>query len=135
MEYLIGVVLSLAVAGSVKLIGLDRGRSFYPTVMIVIASYYVLFAAMGASSRTLIAEIVVGSGFSLLAVLGFKKSFWVVAAAMVGHGVFDFVHHFFINNPGMPPWWPGFCGAFDVVFGGLLMARLIRHPEIVREGS
>lgn len=134
MAYLIGVVLSLAVAGSVRLIGLDRGRAFYPTVMIVIASYYVLFAAMGASSRTLVVEIVVAGGFSLLAVLGFKKSFWVVAAAMVGHGVFDFVHHFFINNPGMPHWWPGFCGAFDVVFGGLLMARLVRHPEIVREG-
>ncbi len=63
MEYLIGVILSLAVAGSATVIGLDRERAFYPTVLIVIASYYVLFAVMGASRRTLVIEIVVASGF------------------------------------------------------------------------
>jgi hypothetical protein len=59
MEYLIGVILSLAVSGSAAVIGFDRERAFYPTVLIVIASYYVLFAVMGASRRTLIIEIVV----------------------------------------------------------------------------
>jgi hypothetical protein len=75
MEYLIGVILSLAVAGSAAVIGFDRERAFYPTVLIVIASYYVLFAAMGASRRTLIVEIVVAGCFLLVAVLGFKKNF------------------------------------------------------------
>jgi len=37
MEYLIGLVLSLAVAGSATLIGFDRERAFYSTVVIVIA--------------------------------------------------------------------------------------------------
>jgi hypothetical protein len=73
MEYLIGVMLSLAVAGLATVVGFDRERAFYPTVMIVIASYYVLFAAMGASRRTLTIEIVVGCGFLLIAVLGFIK--------------------------------------------------------------
>jgi hypothetical protein len=41
MEYLIGLILSLAVAGSAVAIGFDRERAFYPTVLIVIASYYV----------------------------------------------------------------------------------------------
>ena len=78
MEYLIGVILSLAVAGFAAVIGFDRERSFYPTVLIVIASYYVLFAAMGASRRTLIIEIVVASGFLLVAVLGYRRNFWLV---------------------------------------------------------
>ena len=51
MEYLIGLILSVAVAGFATAIGLDRERAFYPTVLIVIASYYVLFAVMGGSSR------------------------------------------------------------------------------------
>jgi hypothetical protein len=59
MEYLIGVILSLAVADFAAIVGFDRERSFYPTVLIVIASYYVLFALMGASRRTLVIEIVV----------------------------------------------------------------------------
>jgi hypothetical protein len=49
MEYLIGLILSLVVAGFAIIVGFDRDRSFYPTVLIVIASYYVLFAVMGAS--------------------------------------------------------------------------------------
>jgi hypothetical protein len=68
MEYLIGLILSLGVAGSAAAIDFDREYAFYPTVMIVIASYYVLFAAMGASRRTL------AGGFLLVAVLGFKKT-------------------------------------------------------------
>ncbi len=41
MDYLIGLFLSLGVAALATIIGLDRERAFYPTVLIVIASYYV----------------------------------------------------------------------------------------------
>ena len=63
MEYAIGLILAASVAGLATVIGFDRERAFYPTVLIVIASYYVLFAVMAASRRTLIVEIVVASGF------------------------------------------------------------------------
>ena len=102
MEYLIGLILSLAVAGFAVVVGFDRERAFYPTVLIVVASYYVLFAAMGASGRILIIEIAVACGFLLVAVLGFRKNAWLVVAALIGHGIFDFVHRFFIDNPGVP---------------------------------
>jgi hypothetical protein len=39
MEYLIGLILSLVVAGFAIIVGFDRDRSFYPTVLIIIASY------------------------------------------------------------------------------------------------
>ena len=127
MEYLIGLTLSLAVAGLAALIGFDRERAFYPTVLIVIASYYVLFAVMGASSRILCTEIALASGFFLFAVLGFKRNLWFVVAALLCHGVFDFVHYLFIENPGVPHWWPGFCLAFDGILGALLALRLMRR--------
>jgi hypothetical protein len=133
MEYLIGLILSLAVAGFAIIVGFDRDRSFYPTVLIVIASYYVLFAVMGASERTLVIEIAAASVFLLFAVLGFRKNFWLVSAAIVGHGIFDFVHHLLIENPGVPRWWPGFCLAFDVIFGGSLAIHLIRRSKPSRE--
>ena len=84
MEYLIGGLLALAVAGLATVIGLDRGHAFYPTVLIVIATYYVLFAVMGASGRILGMEIAVATGFSFLAIVGFKKNLWLVAAAWLG---------------------------------------------------
>ena len=68
---------------------------------------------------------------ALVAVLGFRKNFWFVVAALIGHGVFDFVHRFFIDNPGVPHWWSGFCLAFDALLGVFLAVRLIRHPERV----
>ncbi len=124
MEYLIGVMLAVAVAGFATATGLDRERGFYPPLLIVIASYYVLFAVMGASRGTLLIEIIVACGFLLFAVLGFRKNLWFAAAAIVGHGAFDFVHHLLIENPGVPRWWPGFCLAFDVIFGLWLAMRL-----------
>ena len=133
MEYLIGLILSLVVAGFAIIVGFDRERSFYPTVLIVIASYYVLFAVMGASGRMLVIEIAAASVFLLLAVLGFRKNLWLVSAAIVGHGLFDFVHHLIIENPGIPRWWPGFCLAFDVILGASLAVHLMRRSKVSHE--
>ena len=130
MEYVIGLTLAAAVVLFATVVGLGRDRSFYPTVLIIIGSYYVLFAAMGASRRIVLAEIVVAGIFLLLAVLGFKRSLWVVVGGSIGHGLFDFVHHSVIDNPGVPRWWPGFCLAFDVAFGVLLAWLLLRHPRL-----
>ena len=133
MEYLIGVVLAVGVLGLAAIVGFYRERSFYSTALIVIASFYVLFAVMGASRRTLIIEIVIACVFTLFAVIGYRGSFWLVAVATIGHGLFDLVHHLFINNAGMPHWWPGFCGAFDVVFGGALAVFLLKGPKVLRD--
>lgn len=124
MEYVIGFALALAVVGAATMIGLDRERSLYPTVLIVIASHYVLFAMMGGPGRRWQLKSWLPCGFSWLALLGFKKNLWLVAAVMAGHGAFDFVHHFLIENRGVPHWWPGFCLSFDAVAGGWLAVRL-----------
>jgi hypothetical protein len=109
-----GVVLSAGVAFFARHVGLDRDRAFYPTVMIVIASYYVLFAVMSGSVQTVIAESVVMALFAAAAVAGFKSSAWIVVVALAGHGAFDAVHVYVIENAGMPAWWPAWCFAYDV---------------------
>ena len=127
MEYLIGVGLAVVVCAFGRLAGFDRDRVFYPTLAIVVASYYILFAAMGRSTSALVLESVIACGFVALAVAGFKKNLWFVVAALVGHGVFDFLHHLFIANPGVPVWWPGFCLSFDVLAGAFLTVLLMRR--------
>jgi hypothetical protein len=67
--------------------------------------------------------------FIVAAVAGFKTSLWIVAAALVGHGVFDFVHASLIANPGVPVWWPPFCSSYDVVAGAYL-AVLIKTGRV-----
>jgi hypothetical protein len=114
MPYVIGIVASAGVAVFARSVGLDRDRAFYPTVVIVVALYYVLFAVMSGSVPTIVLEFVVMSLFAIAAVVGFKSSAWIVVAALAGHGVFDAVHGYVIENAGVPAWWPGWCLAYDV---------------------
>ena len=125
----IGAGLALAVGLFATAVRLDRDRAFYPTVTIVIAGLYALFAAMGASTQTLVLESIAGVGFIVAAVIGFKSSLWVVAAALAAHGIFDFIHGAVISNPGVPVWWPEFCLAYDVTAAAYL-AWLLRSGRV-----
>lgn len=120
MNIAIGLVLALIVGGSATWAGLDRDRALYPIVMIVIASYYVLFAVMGGATQVLFVELAIGFGFVALAIIGFKFSLWFVVVALAAHGIFDLVHPHLYANPGAPVWWPMFCMAYDVAAAAYL---------------
>src|SRR3954463_9353734 len=127
LPYVVGIVLSIGVALFARRVGFDRDRAFYPTVLIVIASYYVLFAVMSGSVETVILESIIMALFAVAAVAGFKGSAWIVVAALAGHGVQDAVHGHIVANAGVPAWWPAWCLAYDVgaagAFAWILMAR------------
>lgn len=126
MAYLIGIVLALAVSSYATALRLDRDRAFYPTVLIVVASYYVLFATMGASARAIAIESILMGGFVVAASVGFRRSLWLVCAALAAHGLLDLVHARLVTNPGVPTWWPAFCLAYDVAAAAYLGVRLTR---------
>ena len=104
MEYLTGIVIALVVSLSATLVGFDKDRAFYPTVLAVIASYYALFAVMGGSVQAILNESAVMVAFLGVTVLGFKCNLWFVVAALFTHGIFDFFHGHLIFNPGVPVW-------------------------------
>ncbi len=126
MPEVIGLVLALAVSLYARVTRLDRDRALYPVVLVVIASYYVLFAVMGGSDRVIIIESLVAGGFAVAATVGFRRSLWLVAAALAAHGVLDLFHARVVANPGVPGWWPGFCLAYDVTAAAFLAGLLLR---------
>ncbi|KFN43047.1 hypothetical protein [Arenimonas oryziterrae] len=130
MAALVGFLLAVAVGIFATALRLDRDRAFYPVVTIVVAAYYALFAVMGASTQTLVHEVLAGAVFLSLAVVGFRSSLWITAVALAGHGIFDFFHDAVIANPGVPSFWPAFCGSYDVTAGvylaGLLWSGRVR---------
>lgn len=134
MEYFIGVILALSVSVFIgTAVGFERNRAFYPTVTIVVASYYALFAVMGGSFQALALECLVIVGFITAVVVGFKFNLWWVAGALFAHGIFDLFHGHLISNPGVPVWWPGWCLAYDVTAAGYLAwllkrSKLTAHP-------
>jgi hypothetical protein len=92
----------------------------------------VSLGAMGGSSHALVVELAVMAVFVLLAVVGFKRSSWLVVAGMAAHGLFDVLHPQLVHNAGVPQWWPAFCAAFDVGFAGLLAVPLSRVLSRIR---
>ena len=135
MPYVVGIVLSLTVALFARRVGFDRDRAFYPTVLIVVAAYYVLFAAMSESVQTLLLESIVMAGFSTAAVVGFKSSAWIVVGGLAGHGVFDALHGNILENSGVPTWWPAFCLAYDLGAAGGLAWVMKHNPGGYRAPS
>ena len=125
MEYVIGVTAAVGVGLFGTMIGFDKERSFYPVVLIVIATLYLLFAAMAKSTGSLVAEAIAALVFVAMAALGFRKTPWFVVAGLALHGVFDFFHDAVIANPGVPVWWPGFCLSYDVVAAAYLAAVIL----------
>lgn len=126
MPYFIGIALAPVIALFLRFTRFDRDRAVYPTILIVIPGYYVLFAAMGGSMSAVGIETMVLLGFALVAVLGFASSLWWVVAGLAGHGVLDFFHGGLIANPGVPSFWPAFCGSIDVALAACLAVLLLR---------
>jgi hypothetical protein len=112
-------------------VGFDRDRAFYPTVLLVIASYYILFAVMGGGAQALLTECLVLVPFLIASVAGFKRTQWLTVAALAGHGVLDLLHPHLVSNPGVPVWWPDFCLAYDGV-AACYLGILLMGPRAAR---
>lgn len=125
MEFIVGITLALFVCAATAWLGMDRDRAFYPTVVIVVATYYVLFAVIDGRNDVLGSELAIAAAFIALAVLGFKRNPWIAVAALAGHGVMDLFHHELVHNTGVPQGWPGFCMAYDLTAAAIVAAVMV----------
>lgn len=133
LDILWGLVIGLSGVGSAHLLGFDRDRSYYPTLMIVIASIYILFAVMAVPASALLPEAIAATAFIALAIAGHRWSLWLVVLALLGHGVFDMVHPHIIANAAVPSWYPAFCGAADLVLSAALAGLILRGRLSARQ--
>ena len=92
MPALIGLGLALAVAAFGRIVGMDRDRAFYPVILIVVAHYYILFAAIGGASEIPVQLGIFGL-FAAVAVLAFRQNLLGSGVVgLAGHGVFGVFH-------------------------------------------
>lgn len=129
MEYLIGIVLAVLIGAAARFTGFEKDKSFYPTILMAIATFYVVFAVMAGSSEFIWSELLIAGVFFVVAVIGFQKSLWVIVFGLIAHAVFDYSHTLVIGNPAVPAWWPGFCLAVDATLGIWLAGLLWLHPD------
>lgn len=126
--YFIGVAIALVTCAYGAILGLEKERAFYPTVLVATSTYYVLFAAIGGAGW--VPESVIMIAFVILASMGFKRSAWIVVFGLVGHAVLDSVHGRVVQNAGVPASWPSFCLAFDLAAAAYLALILLRAPGL-----
>lgn len=86
--------------------------------------YYWVFAVYAADYTALLNEIVAGVAFLAIAYVAYKfrsiATLLLLSIGYVAHAAYDFYHDSFVSNPGVPTWWPEFCGSVDVLIGGYI---------------
>lgn len=124
MAILVGIVLALATGIFALVAGFDRDRAFYATLLIIVGSYYALFATIAGGGEPLLVESAIFVLFVAAAVAGFKLTMWIIVAGLAAHGLFDLARGPLLPGNGAPDWWPGFCMGFDVA-AALWLAALL----------
>lgn len=123
IPFFVGFILTLGFIFVALLSGLSRDRGVYPATLIAIALFYVVFAFEHGSHTTIIFNIIVAALFIGSAIFGYLRGLYVVAYALIGHGIFDVIYHVSGDSPA-PDWWAPLCVAADVVLGGFLIYAL-----------
>ncbi|KIN69930.1 hypothetical protein Z945_3822 [Sulfitobacter noctilucae] len=93
--------------------------------MVAIASFYVVFAIQSGDTLEIIVHTGLAAGFAGLVIIGARTSSWILAAALLAHGIFDVFVGLVIANPA-PGWWGPFCLGIDVVLAMALATMLWR---------
>ena len=114
----IGALAAIAIWLMARQFQFDTERSFYPTLVVVIAGYYILFAAM--TGVGLLRETLIALGFTAGALTGVFHVRGLIALLLFVHGGDDIAHAYLIEQPVAPTWWPLFCGTLDAVLGVLI---------------
>ncbi|TRD15401.1 hypothetical protein [Palleronia caenipelagi] len=123
---LVGAALGVGTLWFATKLGMTGERSFFPVVLISIASFYIVFAFETADPGTILLNIGFAALFVLAASWGYRHGLILCAAGLGGHAVFDMVYHATSHSPA-PDWWASVCLSFDAIYAIWLVALLRRQ--------
>ena len=123
IEALVGISAGLA---TIVLARIVRGqRWIYSIGLLVLPTLYILFALRTGEAALIAEEGLYGVPFFvgglLFAFVGIRHSAAMVGALWMLHGLYDLVHPRLFANPGVPDWYPVWCGSVDVVVGAYVL--------------
>ena len=101
--FLTGVVLGGATIGLMAVGGVIRQEGTWATTMVAIASFYVVFAIQTGDMLEIVVHTGLATGFVTLAIVGARIFSWILAASLLGHGIFDILVGSVLSNPA-PNW-------------------------------
>lgn len=124
-EIAIGVILGLTSILLSLLFSLEQQSEIWGFLMIIIASIYIGFGISDGRIKEMITEIIAGSIFIILAILGIWESTYFLVIAYIGHGFWDIIHKPKLVDTNVQKWYPKFCMFYDWVIGLWLIYLII----------
>lgn len=130
-----GLLVAALLALRFRRRGQEYSRWSYPLLLASFPAWYWAFALRAADPGALAAEVLAGVAFIAIALVAASRrsvaTLLLLAFGYVAHAVYDVMHDTLVSNPGVPVWWPEFCGAVDLVLGVyiVLLAMRLRRRE------
>jgi hypothetical protein len=90
--------------------------------VVLIAAVYIGFAVADGRTTVLVVEVIVASAFVVVAAVAIKSP-WFIVIALIGHGIKDAIQqrtHFVSNTR----WWPPFCLVVDFVAASVIAFKM-----------
>ena len=88
-----------------------------------------VFAIQTGDTLEIVVHTGLAAGFATLAIIGVRRSSWLLAAALLGHGIFDMSVGSVLANPA-PNWWGPFCLGIELVLALGLATMLWRGQTL-----
>ncbi len=97
-----------------------QSEQFAAVLLAFIGAIYVGFGLQTGTRPQIITEWTVALGFFGAAMVGLWVTPWIVPAAYVVHGFWDYAHHQNSRLAPIPSWYPPFCAVLDWVAAAIL---------------
>ena len=116
-----GLAVALAISVPHLFLPLDWSVALAALTLAVIAGVYIGFAVLHGREHAFVAEAIAAVTFAALALGGMMVSPWIIPVGLVGHAIWDMLHHrrtHFLTD--VPGWYVPFCIVIDVILALVL---------------
>jgi hypothetical protein len=118
----IGALLAVATLPLHLLFSRMHSEQFAAVLLAAIGAIYAGFGLQTGNRTQIAIEVIVALGFFSAALGGLWVTPWIVPAAYVMHGIWDYSHHKGSRLTPIPLWYPPFCAVYDwVAAAGLVV--------------
>ena len=116
-ELLSGIGLAAVTCFVLTLLPTDYARDLTAILLVLTASIYLGFS-LASQGRLKFGKQAAGSIlFIVIALLGLWVNWWFLAAGLVLHSVWDYIHHGDRGRGIVPGWYIPLCAGYDVSMG------------------
>ena len=115
-----GAFLAVAMTPLLLLLSKTQSEQFAAVLLAFIGAICVGFGLQTGTCAQIITEWTVAHGFFGAAMVGLWVTPWIVPAAYVVHGFWDYAHHQNSRLAPIPLWYPPLCAVLDWVAAAIL---------------